>query len=113
VGSFLVPLIGSHRMLGKFPLTLSTGLLKDPLFMAVCNSALLTTKQRSVTMSNKDEYFTTMESQIKKWDAEVDKLRLRSDQMSADARAKYDEQLKAMRVQPRRRAQEIAGNTHR
>jgi hypothetical protein len=49
-------------------------------------------------MSKKDEYFTMMESQIKKWDAEVDKLRARSAQMSADARSKYDEQLKAMRA---------------
>jgi uncharacterized protein HemX len=49
-------------------------------------------------MSKKDEYFTTMESQIKKWDAEVDKLRARSDQMSVDGRAKYEEQLKAMRT---------------
>jgi len=49
-------------------------------------------------MSKKDEYFTMMESQIKKWDAEVDKLRARSAQVSADARAAYDEQLKAMRA---------------
>jgi uncharacterized coiled-coil DUF342 family protein len=49
-------------------------------------------------MSKKDEYFTMMESQIKKWDAEVDKLRARSAQVSADARATYDEQLKAMRA---------------
>jgi hypothetical protein len=49
-------------------------------------------------MSKRDEYFTMMESQIKKWDAEVDKLRARSAQVSADARAKYDEQLKAMRA---------------
>jgi uncharacterized coiled-coil DUF342 family protein len=49
-------------------------------------------------MSKKDEYFTMMESQIKKWDAEVDKLRATSAQMSADARDKYDEQLKAMRA---------------
>jgi hypothetical protein len=39
-----------------------------------------------------------MEAQIKKWDAEVGKLRARSDQVSADARAKYDEQLKTMRA---------------
>ncbi len=49
-------------------------------------------------MSKKDEYFTMMESQIKKWDAEVDKLRARSAQMSTEARAKYDEQLRAMRA---------------
>jgi hypothetical protein len=49
-------------------------------------------------MSKKDEYFTMMESQIKKWDAEVDKLRAKSDQASAEARAKFDEQLKAMRA---------------
>ena len=49
-------------------------------------------------MSKKDEYFTMMEAQIKKWDAEVDKLRTRSHEVSADARAKYDDQLKAMRA---------------
>ena len=42
-------------------------------------------------MSKKDEYFTMMESQIKKWDAEVDRLRAKSYEMSA-------EQLKAMRA---------------
>ena len=35
-------------------------------------------------MSKKDEYFTMMETQIKKWDADVDKLRAKSDQMSVD-----------------------------
>jgi len=49
-------------------------------------------------MSKKDEYFTMMESQIRKWDAEVDSLRAKSAQMSADARTKYDEQLKALRA---------------
>ena len=49
-------------------------------------------------MSKKDEYFAMMESQIKKWDAEVDKLRAKSGQMSAEARTKYEEQLKAMRA---------------
>jgi hypothetical protein len=59
---------------------------------------VLTTQQRSLAMSKKDEYFTAMESQIKKWDAEVDKLRVKSDQLSADARAKYDAQVKEMRA---------------
>ena len=39
-----------------------------------------------------------MDSQIKKWDAEVDKLRAKGEHLSAEARAKYDEQLKAMRA---------------
>ncbi len=49
-------------------------------------------------MSKKDEYFAMMEAQIKKWDAEVDKLRARSLEVSADTRVKYDEQIKAMRA---------------
>ena len=49
-------------------------------------------------MSKKDEYFAMMEGQIKKWDAEVDKLRVKGEQMGADASAKYAEQLKAMRA---------------
>ena len=39
-----------------------------------------------------------MESQIKQWDAEVDHLNAKAKQMSADARARYEEQIKAMRV---------------
>ena len=49
-------------------------------------------------MSKKDEYFAMMEAQIRKWDAEVDKLRAKSAQMSAEARIKYEEQLMAMRA---------------
>jgi hypothetical protein len=49
-------------------------------------------------MSKKDEYFAKMEGQIKKWDAEVDKLKVKGERMSADASAKYAEQLKAMRA---------------
>jgi uncharacterized coiled-coil DUF342 family protein len=49
-------------------------------------------------MSKKDEYFAMMESQIRKWDAEVDKLKAGSDLMSAEARIKYEEQLQAMRA---------------
>ena len=49
-------------------------------------------------MSKKDEYLAMMDAQIKKWDAEVDKLRARSHEMSAEARAKYVDQIKAMRA---------------
>ena len=49
-------------------------------------------------MGKKDEYFATMESEIKKWDAEVDKLNTKGKQMSADVRVAYDTQLKAMRA---------------
>ena len=49
-------------------------------------------------MSKKDEYFAMMEGQIKKWDAEVDKLKAKGDQLNAEARIKYAEQLKAMRA---------------
>jgi outer membrane murein-binding lipoprotein Lpp len=49
-------------------------------------------------MGKKDEYCTTMESEIKKWDAEVDKLNARGNQMSADVRVAYDTQIRAMRA---------------
>ena len=49
-------------------------------------------------MSKKDEYFATMQGQIRKWDAEVDQLSAKGKQMEAAARAKYDEQLKTMRA---------------
>src|SRR5437660_1242285 len=54
------------------------GIAKRPLnghvSVAVPGSTLPTVKHRSLSMSKKDEYFAMMESQIKKWDAEVDKL---------------------------------------
>lgn len=49
-------------------------------------------------MGKKDEYFATMESEIKKWDAEVDKLNAKGKQMGADALAGYDTQVKALRA---------------
>ena len=49
-------------------------------------------------MSMKDDYVAIMESQIKTWDAEVDKLSAKAEQMNTDARAKYAEQLKTMRA---------------
>jgi hypothetical protein len=55
-------------------------------------------KRWSHAMSKKDDYFAKMDSQIKKWDAEVDKLRIRSEQMGTEARAKFAEQLKTMRA---------------
>jgi hypothetical protein len=49
-------------------------------------------------MGKKDEYFAAMESEIKKWDAEVDKLNAKGKQMSADVRAGYETQVKALRA---------------
>ena len=49
-------------------------------------------------MGKKDEYCATMESEIKKWDAEVNKLNDKGKQLSADVRVGYDTQLKAMRA---------------
>ena len=49
-------------------------------------------------MGLKDDYIATMHSQIKSWDAEVDKLTAKGEKMNADARAQYAEQLKTMRA---------------
>ncbi len=49
-------------------------------------------------MGKKDEYCTTMESQIKKWDTEVDGLNTKGKQLSAEARGSYDTQVEAMRA---------------
>ena len=49
-------------------------------------------------MGRKDEYCTTMESEIKKWNAEVDSLNAKGKQMTTDARVAYDTQIKAMQA---------------
>ncbi len=52
---------------------------------------------RKFIMSKKDDYFATMDSQIKTWDTAVDKLNAESAQMSVENRAVYDEQIKVAR----------------
>ena len=47
-------------------------------------------------MGLKDEYFATMTSQFKRWDAEFGMLSEKVAQMTDAARAQFDEQLKAM-----------------
>jgi uncharacterized phage infection (PIP) family protein YhgE len=49
-------------------------------------------------MTMKDDYIAQMKSQLKVWDAELDKLTERASHLSADARAKYQEQMDALRT---------------
>jgi hypothetical protein len=49
-------------------------------------------------MGKQDEYCATMKSEIKKWDAQVDNLNAKGKQMTADVRAGYETQVKAMRA---------------
>ena len=49
-------------------------------------------------MSMKDDYFAMMVSQFKRWDTEFSMLSEKGGQMSESADARFDEQLKAMRV---------------
>ena len=49
-------------------------------------------------MSKNDEYCATMDSEIRKWDTEVDTLNAKGKQMSADMQAGFDTQVKAMRA---------------
>ena len=49
-------------------------------------------------MSMKDDYFAMMTSQFRRWDAGFGMLSEKGEQMSTDAAALYNEQLKAMRV---------------
>jgi uncharacterized coiled-coil DUF342 family protein len=49
-------------------------------------------------MSKKDEYMAQMQSQLKKWDSEIDALTAKANEFGADARDKYYDQLKTMRA---------------
>ena len=49
-------------------------------------------------MGMHDEYFKRMETQLKKWDADVDALNASGEKASVEARATYKEQVKALRV---------------
>ena len=49
-------------------------------------------------MGLKDDYFSMVQQQMVQWDAEVDKLCGDQEKLNAGARARYDAQIKAMRV---------------
>lgn len=61
-------------------------------------------------MSTNSEYITLMESQLRKWDADVDEMRAKGRQMAVELRADYFGRLKALRAhrdEAQRRFQEI------
>ena len=49
-------------------------------------------------MGKNAEYVTRMETQLKKWDAEVDALAAKGEKASAEARTAYQEQIKDLRA---------------
>jgi predicted nucleic acid-binding Zn-ribbon protein len=49
-------------------------------------------------VSLKDDYLAQMNSQLKKWDGEMDKLTAKTHELGAEARAKYQAQLDALRA---------------
>lgn len=49
-------------------------------------------------MGTKDDYFSMIELQLKKWDAKLEQLNNKTVEMNSYVRARYDEQLEAMRV---------------
>ena len=49
-------------------------------------------------MSMHSEYIARMETQMKKWDADVDALAAKGKEASAEARAAYDERIKDLRA---------------
>ena len=58
-------------------------------------------------MSKKDEYMAQMQSQLKKWDAEIDSLTSKANEFGAEARDKYYDQLKSMRANREAAAQKL------
>ena len=49
-------------------------------------------------MAKNSEYVTRMESQLKKWDADVDALAAKGEKANAEARAAYFAQIKDLRA---------------
>ena len=49
-------------------------------------------------MDKNSDYVKTMETQLKKWDADVDALAAKGDAASADARAAYRKQIEHLRA---------------
>lgn len=56
-------------------------------------------------MTTKDEYIQKMHAKLDQWNAEIDKLAAKADQVSADTRAEYHKQIEDLRAK-REAAQE-------
>src|SRR3981081_2610355 len=51
------------------------------------------------TMDKRAEYLSTMETQLKKWDADVDALAAEGEKASVEARAAYHKQVAELRTE--------------
>jgi hypothetical protein len=54
--------------------------------------------RRIETMDKRAEYLSTMKTQLKKWDADVDALAAEGEKASAEARSAYHKQVAELRV---------------
>jgi hypothetical protein len=57
------------------------------------------TTRGNETMGKNSEYLSAMETQLKKWDADVDALAARSEKADATARASYHETIERLRAE--------------
>jgi uncharacterized coiled-coil DUF342 family protein len=61
-------------------------------------------------MSSRDEYIRKMQVKLEEWNAEIDKLTAKANEVSADIRSEYNEQietLKAKQAAARQKIEEV------
>lgn len=60
-------------------------------------------------MSTRDEYIKKMQTKLEEWFAEIDILTAKAGEVSAGARAEYDEQVESLKVKLAAARQKIEG----
>ena len=61
-------------------------------------------------MSSRDEYVRKMQAKLEEWNADIDKLAVKANEVSGDLRSEYDEQiavLKAKQATARQKMEEM------
>lgn len=58
-------------------------------------------------MSSRDEYVRKMQAKLEEWNADIDKLTAKANEVSADIRSEYGEQIEALKAKQAAARQKI------
>ena len=63
-------------------------------------------------MKNRDEYIRTMQAKLEEWNAEIDILSAKADEVTADVKSEFNEQIKSLKAKQATARQKIEELQH-
>jgi uncharacterized coiled-coil DUF342 family protein len=68
--------------------------------------------ERSQLMKSRDEYIRTMQAKLEEWNVEIDILSAKADEVTADVKSEYNEQVKSLKAKQATARQKIEELQH-